>query len=57
MKDYYEVGFEGPMRLDACPKMLGAEHFRTHPGHYVLGKVLAIGYVKGLAGSIEKTGY
>jgi mannonate dehydratase len=58
MKAYYEVGFEGPMRPDHAPKMeyddrIGA----STPGYGLLGKVLAIGYMKGLAESIEKTGY
>jgi len=58
MKAYYEVGFEGPMRPDHAPRMefdnriSGGVH-----GYLVLGKVLAIGYMKGLAESIEKTGY
>lgn len=53
MKAYYEVGFEGPMRPDHAPKMQGDDRF----GGITLGKVLAIGYMKGLAESIEKTGY
>ena len=46
------------MRPDHAPKMeyddrIGA----STPGYGLLGKVLAIGYMKGLAESIEKTGY
>jgi len=55
MKAYYEVGFEGPMRPDHAPKMQGDERFGGEPGYYVLGKILAIGYMKGLAEAVEKT--
>ncbi len=54
MKAYYEVGFEGPMRPDHAPKMQGDELFSGHSGYHVLGKILALGYMKGLAESIEK---
>jgi len=57
MKAYYEVGFGGPMRPDHAPKMEGDEHLGGSSGYYILGKVLGIGYMKGLAESIEKTGY
>jgi mannonate dehydratase len=57
MKAYYEVGFEGPMRPDHAPKLIGEEAFGGHAGYYLLGKVLGLGYMKGLAESIEKTGY
>lgn len=57
MKAYYEVGFEGPMRPDHAPMMEGDQRWDGHLGYYVLGKVLALGYMKGLAESIEKTLY
>ena len=57
MKAYYEVGFEGPMRPDHAPKMQGDELFSGHSGYHVLGKILALGYMKGLAESIEKIGH
>ncbi len=53
MRAYYEVGFEGPMRPDHAPKMIGDQAFGGHEGYYTLGKVLALGYMKGLAQSIE----
>ena len=56
MKAYYEIGFEGPMRPDHAPKMQGDELFGGQSGYHVLGKILALGYMKGLAESIEKTG-
>ncbi|MDH5687294.1 MAG: mannonate dehydratase [Candidatus Bathyarchaeota archaeon] len=57
MKAYYEVGFEGPMRPDHAPKMQGDERFAGMVGYHVLGKVLGLGYMKGLAESIEKTSF
>ncbi|MHA2394591.1 MAG: mannonate dehydratase [Promethearchaeota archaeon] len=57
MKAYYEVGFEGPIRPDHAPMMEGDERLGGRMGYYVLGKVFGIGYMKGLAESIEKTGY
>jgi hypothetical protein len=53
MRAYYEVGFEGPMRPDHAPKMIGDQAFEGHEGYYTLGKMLALGYMKGLAQSIE----
>ncbi len=57
MKAYYEVGFEGPMRPDHAPKTEGDELLSRSGGWGTLGKVLGLGYMKGLAESIEKTGY
>lgn len=46
MKIYHESGFDGPMRPDHAPTMEGETNDR--PGYAMLGKVLAIGYMKGL---------
>lgn len=54
MKAYYETGFHGPMRPDHAPKMQGDEQFTGHTGYHVLGKVFGVGYMKGLAESVEK---
>jgi len=59
MKAYYEVGFEGPMRPDHAPKLRGevsVGRLGYQPGG-LLGKTLGLGYMKGLAESIEKIGY
>jgi len=53
MKAYYEVGFEGPMRPDHVPTMEGDDNNR--PGYSLLGRLFAVGYMKGLMESIEKT--
>jgi mannonate dehydratase len=57
MKAYYQIGFEGPIRPDHAPKM-GEETIQGGSGGYEaggkLGKLLGLGYMKGLAESIEK---
>ncbi|MDH5795419.1 MAG: mannonate dehydratase [Candidatus Bathyarchaeota archaeon] len=60
MKAYYEVGFEGPMRPDHAPRLQGEVMLGGRAGYDpggLLGKVLGLGYMKGLAESIEKIGY
>ena len=55
MKAYYEVGFEGPIRPDHAPKLEGDELYKDgRLGYYLLGKVFALGYLRGLAESVEK---
>lgn len=43
---YHDNGFEGPMRPDHAPTMEGETNDR--PGYAMVGKVFAIGYMKGL---------
>jgi len=45
MRAYYEVGFDGPGRPDHVPMMEGEE---GHPGYTMMGRLFAIGYMKGL---------
>ena len=52
MKAYYEIGFEGPMRPDHAPTMEGEENSR--PGYALLGKLFAVGYMKGLLEGVKK---
>lgn len=55
MQAYYDVGFAGPMRPDHAPTMVGDERFsEASLGYYLIGKVFAIGYMKGLAEGIER---
>ena len=54
MKAYYEIGFEGPMRPDHAPKLIGDNAFGGSEGYHMLGKVYSLGYMKGLAQSIEE---
>ena len=53
MRAYREAGFTGPMRPDHVPTMAG-EH-NGQPGYEVLGRLFAIGYIKGLAEGVEKS--
>ncbi|MGN6564728.1 MAG: mannonate dehydratase, partial [Thermomicrobiales bacterium] len=46
MRAYQEIGFAGPMRPDHVPTMAGEDN--SHPGYEVLGRLFAIGYIKGL---------
>jgi mannonate dehydratase len=46
MRAYMEVGFEGPIRPDHAPSMAGEPN--ETPGYEVLGKLHAVGYMKGL---------
>ena len=46
MRAYAEVGFSGPMRPDHVPTMAGESNQR--PGYEVLGRLFALGYIRGL---------
>ncbi len=43
---YHEAGFRGPMRPDHAPTLEGEPNDR--PGYAVMGKLFAIGYMKGI---------
>jgi len=53
MKAYYEVGFDGPIRPDHAPTMEGESNDR--PGYALKGRMLAVGYMRGLLEAIEKS--
>lgn len=53
MQTYVAVGFHGPMRPDHVPTLAGEDN--QHPGYETLGKLFAIGYIKGLMEAAEKT--
>jgi len=46
MRSYVEVGFQGPIRPDHAPSMAGESN--ETPGYEILGKLYAIGYMRGL---------
>jgi mannonate dehydratase len=52
MRAYHRGGFTGPMRPDHVPTMAGEEN--GNPGYEVLGRLFAIGYIKGLAEGVVK---
>lgn len=51
MKIYHDNGFDGPMRPDHAPTMAGETN--GHSGYYVLGKIFAFGYMKGILDSLQ----
>lgn len=46
MKAYTEVGFDGCIRPDHVPAMLGEKN--EHPGYSTMGNLYALGYMRGL---------
>ncbi|MDY0099588.1 MAG: mannonate dehydratase [Bacteroidales bacterium] len=54
MKAYYDIGFTGPLRPDHVPTMYGETNER--PGYMTLGNLYAIGYIRGLAEAVAKSG-
>nr|WP_256397897.1 mannonate dehydratase [Halohasta litorea] len=51
---FREVGFYGPIRPDHVPKMLGEEDREgVHAGYTDMGRLFAIGYMKGLLEQTE----
>lgn len=52
MKTYYEVGFDGPVRADHVPTMVGESN--ENPGYEILGRLFGNGY---LLGMMEAAGY
>ncbi len=50
MKAYHDI--EGPMRPDHAPTMEGESN--AEPGYAVMGRLFAVGYMRGLIEAIEK---
>ena len=46
MRAYHEIGFTGPLRPDHVPTLVGEDN--SKPGYADLGRLFAIGYIKGL---------
>lgn len=46
LRAYHEIGFDGAMRPDHVPTLEGESNDR--PGYEVLGRLFAIGYIRGL---------
>ncbi len=46
LRAYREIGFEGVLRPDHVPTMEGEDN--RHPGYEAMGRLFAIGYIKGL---------
>lgn len=52
MRAYEEIGFAGPLRLDHAPTMVGESN--ANPGYEMMGRLYAIGYIKGLMEGVNK---
>ena len=46
LRAYHESGFEGPIRPDHAPTMEGESN--DNPGYAIIGKLFALGYIKGI---------
>lgn len=55
MQAYHDVGFNGPIRPDHAPTLEGESN--DHPGYMVMGKIFAVGYMKGLIEAAEKNSH
>lgn len=51
MAAYVAIGYTGPMRSDHVPTLEGEEN--KYPGYEVLGRLNAVGYIRGLLHSAE----
>ena len=50
MQAYKDIGFEGVLRPDHVPTMTGDDN--ENPGYSSIGRLFAIGYIKGLREAI-----
>ncbi|QBY01218.1 mannonate dehydratase [Rhodophyticola sp. CCM32] len=53
MQAYHDIGFAGAIRPDHAPVMYGEEN--TKPGYQGLGRIFAVGYMKGLIEGMTPT--
>ncbi len=52
MRAYRDIGFDGVMRPDHAPSMYGEPN--ATPGYEALGRLFAVGYMKGLIEGVDK---
>ncbi len=48
MKEYVSAGFNGPFRVDHTPLLSGDRNLMSMPGYSILGRIDAVGFLKGL---------
>lgn len=51
MRAYREIGFNGPMRPDHVPQLVGEED--GEPGYTMMGRLFAFGYMRGLMQAVQ----
>ena len=54
MRAYRDIGYEGVMRPDHAPFMAGAGDDGDPTGYTMMGKIYAVGYMRGLIESVRK---
>ena len=54
MRAYREIGYEGVMRPDHAPFLQGAGDEGDPTGYTMLGKIYAVGYMRGLIEAVQK---
>lgn len=52
MRAYRQIGFQGPMRPDHVPQLIGEEN--GEPGYTMLGRLFAFGYMRGLIQAVSE---
>jgi mannonate dehydratase len=52
MRAYDDIGYAGPLRLDHAPTLAGESN--NNPGYETMGRLFAIGYIKGLMEGVNK---
>jgi mannonate dehydratase len=52
MQAYRDIGFQGPVRSDHVPTLAGEAN--DNPGYEVLGRLFAVGYMRGLRDAVER---
>ena len=52
MQAYHDVDFDGPMRPDHTPTLVGEPN--NNPGYERMGRLFAVGYIKGLIDALQK---
>jgi mannonate dehydratase len=52
LKIYSDSGFDGPMRPDHAPTLEGESN--EHPGYASMGKIFAIGYIRGILRALNE---
>jgi mannonate dehydratase len=51
VRAYVDIGFTGPVRSDHVPTMAGEPN--DHPGYETLGRLFAVGYLRGLLDAVR----
>jgi len=53
LRAYADIGYDGVLRPDHVPTLFGESNDK--PGYAVLGRLFAVGYIRGLAEAVART--